>query len=206
MNIDTEHLHYWMCAIRESKDPKRTLDAFWRGQIQSKEWLIETLESFISSEQDKSLNFPVSIDIHGGWVGTLASFLFQSKISIKYIRTIDIDPSCEEIARTMNKKEEMQGRFTAITSDMCAIHSNADIIINTSCEHITQEQYDTWLTCLPHNSLIVVQSNNYKIDEHIRIANSLTHFIDQCKLHVYNAKKLELPLYDRYMIIGKANV
>ena len=43
MKIDLEHLHYWIHAIRESEDPKRTMDAFWRGQIQSKEWLIETL-------------------------------------------------------------------------------------------------------------------------------------------------------------------
>lgn len=41
MNIDTEHLHHWIQAIRQSPDPMRTMDAFWRGQISSKEWLIE---------------------------------------------------------------------------------------------------------------------------------------------------------------------
>jgi hypothetical protein len=43
MNIDTEHLHYWMNAVRQSPDPMRTMDAFWQGQMRSKEWLINCL-------------------------------------------------------------------------------------------------------------------------------------------------------------------
>ncbi len=105
MVIDLEHLHYWMCAIRESKDPKRTLDAFWRGQLTSKEWLVETLENHIWPERNKILNFPLTVDIHGGWVGVLSSMMFQSSIPIKHIRSIDIDIDCENIAKTMNKKE-----------------------------------------------------------------------------------------------------
>jgi hypothetical protein len=45
MQIDTEHLHHWMRAIRNSKNPMRTMDAFWRGQILSKEWLIKELKN-----------------------------------------------------------------------------------------------------------------------------------------------------------------
>ena len=142
MEIDLEHLHYWMCAIRESQDPMRTLDAFWQGQLKSKEWLIDNLTYYIFPEVNKTLDFPLSVDIHGGWVGVLASMLFQSDIPIGMIRSVDIDPSCEEIATKMNKKEEMEGRFRAVTADMCSIQSDADIIINTSCEHITQSQYD----------------------------------------------------------------
>lgn len=40
MVIDTAHLHYRMQAIRQSPDPMRTMDAFWSGQLKSKEWLI----------------------------------------------------------------------------------------------------------------------------------------------------------------------
>ena len=57
MKIDLEHLHYWMCAIRESKDPMRTLDAFWRGQLTSKEWLVDTLVYVIYPERNKELDF-----------------------------------------------------------------------------------------------------------------------------------------------------
>ena len=195
MQIDTEHLHYWMQAIRQSPDPMRTMDAFWSGQLKSKEWLIKNLR--------KNVNKFVSIDIHGGWVGTLASMLFQSDIYITNIRSVDIDPSCEPIATMMNKKEEMSGKFRAVTADMCAIRSDADVIINTSCEHITQEQYDTWLSGMPHNSLLVLQSNNYNIPEHVRIVEDLEQFKKQCGINIIWAGELELPLYKRFMIIGK---
>ena len=207
MKIDLEHLHYWMCAIRDSADPKRTLDAFWSGQLKSKEWLVDTLVYVIYPERNKVLDFPVSVDIHGGWVGVLASMLFQSAIPIKNIRSIDIDPTCESIATMMNKKEEMAGMFQAVTADMCTTRSDADIIINTSCEHITQEEYDLWLSGVPNNSMLVLQSNNYNHPEHIRNAFSLDDFKAQCGLkNIMWAGELELPLYTRYMIIGTAHV
>ena len=198
MQIDTEHLHYWMQAIRQSRDPLRTMDAFWSGQLNSKEWLITNLR--------KHVNKFVSIDIHGGWVGVLASMLFQSDIYIKNIRSVDIDPTCEPIATMMNKKEEMAGKFRAVTADMCDIRSDADVVINTSCEHISQDQYDLWLSGMPHNSLLVLQSNNYIIPEHVRVANNLEEFKQQSHIDVLWSGELKLPLYTRWMIIGKSNV
>lgn len=195
-HVDTEHLHYWMQAIRQSPDPMRTMDAFWSGQLNSKEWLITNLS--------KNVKKVVSIDIHGGWVGVLASMLFQSDIYIKHIRSVDIDPTCESIANMMNKKEEIAGMFRAVTSDMCEIRSDADVIINTSCEHITQDQYELWVSGMPRNSLLVLQSNNYNINEHVRIANNLDEFKDQCQLgSILYAGELDLPLYKRFMIIGQ---
>lgn len=198
MQIDTEHLHYWMCAIRESQDPKRTLDAFWRGQIASKEWLIENIRPFMTS--------PSSIDIHGGWVGVLASMLFQSGMPVTNIRSIDIDPTCESVATMMNKGEEIVGRFRAVTADMCYLSSDADIVINTSCEHMPQDQYDIWLSGMPHNSVLILQSNDYVIPEHVRTTTDLAHFKQQCGLNVIWEGELELPLYKRFMVIGKQHV
>jgi hypothetical protein len=196
MQIDTEHLHYWMQAIRQSPDPIRTMDAFWSGQLRSKEWLIDCL--------DDHVHVGSSIDIHGGWVGVLASMIFQSNIPVTTIRSVDIDPTCEAVATMMNKQEEIAGRFRAVTSDMCAIRSDADIVINTSCEHITQDQYDLWLSGMPHNSLLVLQSNNYQILEHVRTANNLDDFKEQCYLErILFAGEIELPLYKRFMVIGR---
>jgi hypothetical protein len=188
-----------MQAIRQSNDPMRTMDAFWSGQLKSKEWLIDNLDFVVRPYINKT---KLSIDIHGGWVGVLASMLFQSKLNISTIRSIDIDPSCESIATMMNKGEEIQGRFKAVTSDMCTVRSDSDIVINTSCEHITQDQYEIWLSGLPYNSLLVLQSNNYNIEEHVRTANSLEHFKEQSNINILWQGQLELPLYTRYMIIG----
>ena len=198
MQIDIEHLHFWMQAIRQSTDPMRTLDAFWSGQIKSKEWLIDNLSKHVSTSS--------SIDIHGGWVGVLASMIFQSTIPAKYICSVDLDPSCEPIAIMMNKIEEQDGRFRALTADMCDVLIKGNVVINTSCEHITQDQYEKWLSKVPNSSLIVVQSNNYKIDEHIRIANSLEEFKEQSHLDELFVGTLPLQLYTRYMIIGRKRV
>ncbi len=198
MQIDTEHLHHWMQAIRQSPDPMRTMDAFWSGQLKSKEWLIKNLRPHVKKF--------VTIDIHGGWVGVLASMLFQSDIPVSNIRSIDIDPRCEPIAVNMNKIEEMVGKFSAVTSDMCSINSFADVVINTSCEHITQDKYDIWLNNCSKNSILVLQSNNYNIPEHVRIADNLEQFKQQCHIDVLWAGELELPLYKRFMIIGTKNV
>jgi hypothetical protein len=184
-----------MQAIRQSPDPMRTMDSFWSGQLKSKEWLITNLR--------KNVNTFVSIDIHGGWVGVLASMLFQSDIYINNIRSVDIDPTCESIATMMNKQEEITGRFRAVTADMCEIRSDADVIINTSCEHITQDQYNLWLSGHPQNSLLVLQSNNYNIPEHVRTVSTLEEFKSQCGIDVIWSGELVLPLYTRYMIIGK---
>jgi hypothetical protein len=198
MQIDTEHLHYWMQAIRQSPDPMRTMDAFWQGQLKSKEWLIEALSMQFSVKDD-----PVSIEIHGGWVGVLASMLFQSNIPVKRIYSLDIDPACEPIATMMNKGEEIAGRFQAGTGDMCNLISFVDVVINTSCEHITQEQYATWLGKRTKDQLLVLQSNNYDIPEHVRTASSLEEFKQQSGINVLWAGELELPLYKRFMIMGK---
>jgi flavorubredoxin len=103
----------------------------------------------------------------------------------------------------MNKIEEQDGRFKAITGDMCTVPVHGDVIINTSCEHITQEQYESWLSRLPKESVIVLQSNNYQIPEHVRTAKTLEEFKEQSHLIELWSGMLKTQLYDRWMIIGK---
>jgi hypothetical protein len=198
MQIDTEHLHHWMQAIRQSNNPMRTMDAFWSGQIKSKEWLINCL--------DEHVHFGSSIDIHGGWVGLLASMMFQSNIPVTCIRSVDIDPHCEHIATEMNRLEYNDGKFKAVTGDMINIRSDCDIIINTSTEHITHDEYELWLSGLPQNSLIVIQNNNYfECEEHINCKHDLQEFIHSSGLTVKFAGELKLAKYTRFMIIGTKN-
>lgn len=198
MKIDINHVLFWMDAIRNSNDRYRTLESFWKGQVQSKIWLIDHLSKHIDRAD--------TIVIHGGWNGVLASFLFQSSIEIEKIVSIDIDKSCEEIANTMNKLEEMQGRFKAVTCNMSEYEYDEipSVIINTSCEHVSQETYERWLENIPETSLIVLQSNNYDIlDEHIRCAKNLIDFQKQSKIEVIESHWLTLEKYTRFMIIGR---
>lgn len=197
MKIELEDIMFWMDAIRNSDDRYRTLESFWKGQLRSKQWLIERLEEYALPSKNK-------IVIHGGWNGVLASMMFNSNLNIQHITSVDIDPSCEEIANTMNKNYEMEGRFRAVTADMCEYDYTADIVVNTSCEHITQEQYEKWLNNIPQLATIVLQSNDYfDLDEHIRCAKDLEEFENQSNIRVLWKSVYETPKYKRFMIIGK---
>ena len=197
MKIEIEDVLFWMDAIRNSDDRYRTLESFWKGQVNSKVWLAENLIGFVPVR-------PLNIVIYGGWNGVLASILFNSNIAVNSITSVDIDPVCEDIANTVNKRQEMQGKFSAVTADMCEYTTNADVVINTSCEHITQEQYEQWLNNQPNDAVFVLQSNNYFThDEHVRCAIDLTDFTRMSKLKPYYRGTLDTPKYERYMIIGK---
>ena len=156
MKIDIQDIKFWMDAIRNSEDKDRTLETFWGGQIQSKLWLIETV-----AEKNKMIR-NAEIVIHGGWNGLLASMLFNSEIGIKKVVSVDVDPVCKEIATTVNKRYEMEGKFEAVTCDMVDYEYTAEpyIVINTSCEHITQDKYKKWLAKVPDSAQVVVQSND----------------------------------------------
>jgi hypothetical protein len=198
MKVDIQDVLFWMDAIRDSEDRYRTLESFWKGQINSKIWLVNNLSKIVMP------NTSNKVVIHGGWNGVLASILFNSDIDIKYITSVDIDPTCEEIACTVNKRQEMEGRFTAVTADMTMYDYTADIVINTSCEHLTNGAYHRWLDLVPNNALVVLQSNNYfELEEHINCSADLNEFVKHSGLtNIEFSDTLSLPKYDRYMIIG----
>ena len=197
MKVEIEDVLFWMDAVRNSDDHYRTLESFWKGQVRSKVWLAQEL-------QIVALDSPQKIVIYGGWNGVLASILFNSKLNIDHITSVDIDPDCKEVACTVNKRQEILGKFSAVTADMCDYTTEADIVINTSCEHITQEQYEKWLSNQPDDALIVLQSNDYfSLDEHIRCAIDLNDFMRMSKIKPYWKGEFETLKYTRYMIIGK---
>ena len=197
MKVDIQDVLFWMDAIRNSEDRYRTLESFWKGQVNSKVWLAKNLIGFVPVR-------PLNIVIYGGWNGVLASILFNSNIAAQHITSVDIDPVCEDIANTVNKRHEIQGKFSAVTADMCEYTNNADVVINTSCEHVTQEQYEQWLSNQPDDAIFVIQSNNYfDLPEHIRCATDADDFMRMSKIKPLWRGEFETPKYTRYMIIGK---
>lgn len=204
INISTEDLTFWFNAIRNLPDHERTraLDALWSGQLQSKAWLVNTLTQYV--------NKSVNVYIFGGWIGILASMLFQSKLEIMKIRSIDIDPWCEVVADTVNKRYEMDGwRFKALTADMTSYDYDwgisSDVVINTSSEHVTQQQYDSWYRGITPGSLVVVQGNNFfACHEHVRCSTDLADF--EVQNHVTNpvfSGQFHTNEYTRYMSIWR---
>lgn len=200
MKVEIEDIKFWMDAVRNSEDRDRTLESFWGGQLKSKEWLVETLQRnhHVSN---------ISCVIFGGWNGVLANLLFNSTIGFKHITSVDINPKCAETATTINKRQEMEGRFTAVTADMCEYEytNQPYMVINTSCEHLTQQQYNKWAKRVPKSSEVILQSNNYfELEEHLNCSRDLDSFKKKSKLNTVLVKdQLELPKYTRYMLIGR---
>jgi hypothetical protein len=200
MLVDLDDVAFWMDAIRNNENHFGVLESFWKGQLKSKVWLVEHLHN-------SHRRGPLNIVIFGGWNGVLSSLLFNSNIEINDIRSVDIDPTCEEVANMICKRQEIDGKFNAITCDMCTYEYEykPDLVINTSTEHITQEQYNTWLERVPQGTAIAIQNNNYiDIPDHIRCYNTIEEFEKTSGLSkVYTRDTLELPLYNRFLLIGR---
>ena len=193
------------------------VDVLSKGQIESKIWLIDELSEIT--------NNPGLVFLLGGWYGTLAAMMFESKkFDELKIRSFDIDPECADIADTMNRTPYvMEGwQFKASTADMYELNYHqttyttrrangtaleltevADILINTSCEHL--KYFDKWWKLVPENKLCVLQSNNYfDAPDHTNCVESIDEFLEKTNFtKVLFSGELELEKYKRFMIIGE---
>ena len=203
LQINSKQLIHWFNALRNLPEDERTraLEAFWAGQLDSKCWLVNTLNDYVTKTSN--------IYIFGGWIGVLSSMLFQcTKFEVSNIRSIDMDPWCESIADTVCYPYTIDnGRFKAITADMCQFNYDwdiyPDIVINTSTEHVDQATYDIWYDRIPAGSLVLIQGNNFfDWSEHVRCSNSLVDFkrMNHVTKPLYNGE-LKHDIYTRYMCI-----
>jgi len=197
-------------------------DALSKGQVESKWWLIDQL-AWEANEGHLPGNGMVFI--LGGWYGTLALMMLESKkFHIMTIRSFDIDPACAPIADTMNKYPWVADdwQFKATTQDMNQInysghhyktlradgssvelYDTPDVIINTSCEHLLNFNY--WWNLIPKGKLCALQSNNFHGGEgHVNVVESLNEFLTETHFsQVLYSGELDLEKYTRYMIIGR---
>ena len=196
--------------------PESTIkDAFARGQLHSKKWLV--------SEVEKIGMHLGTVFLCAGWYGTLATMLFESKkIHLDKIRSFDIDSTCWQIAESINKPWVMnEWQFKSTTQDIHDINfsehtyktlrsngterelfDSPNTIINTSCEHI--ENWSDWWNKIPKGKMCILQSNNYTdLPEHINCVKNTDHFksIAPMTTNLYEGD-LNLGKYIRYMIIG----
>lgn len=188
-------------------------DLFSKGQMESKRWLVNELEK---------INKPLgTVFLCAGWYGSLATFLFETKLEIEKIRSFDIDKHCAAIAETFNRTKTMDNwKFKASTLDISKLDYPAtystfrsdgssleltempNTIINTSCEHI--ENFDVWFNNIPAGTFVILQSNDYfKLPEHVNCCVDLEDFSKMTPMHkVYYQGELQLSKYTRYMRIG----
>ena len=192
----------WMNVIRDcanTPEQARLLENFWSSQMNSKMWLMESLQTHVT------LPVNPNIAIYGGWYGILAQLLHDAYPTANIV-SIDQDPLCEVNGQRLLLPGDRDG-IKFITADMenCGEEGNtAHVIINTSTEHITQNVFDQWISCMPIHVPIVLQGNDFNtISEHIRCSDDLAMFKRMNQLDKYlMASQLSCGTFTRFMSIG----
>lgn len=171
--------------------------AFNHKQVGSKIWARDRLFESLGGKFKH-------IVVLGGWYGVLSAMFFDdSRFDIGLIESVDIDPQVAKVAETLNVKAGEH--FRAITRDMYALDyraSGADLVINTSCEHIAD--LPAWLSLLPRGTQVLLQSNDYFSEPtHINCVASLAAFEAMAALReVRFSGELPTKNYTRFMLIG----
>ena len=201
-------------------------DAFSRGQLRSKKWLIDIVKAL-------EIDLGDTIYVCAGWYGVLSALMFE-RIDAKNIYSFDIDPSTDNPADTLNKEYIMNGmRFKSFVNDVRTLKYEPQIlpinhykysdateyektkstleiegptcIINTSCEHI--ENFDEWFAGIPKGTLVIMQNNNFTEHDDDTVVNTISDENEwSAKLNLSEVifkGTLNLEKYDRYMVIGK---
>jgi hypothetical protein len=201
-------------------------DAFSRGQLRSKKWLIDIVKAL-------EIDLGDTIYVCAGWYGVLSALMFE-RIDAKNIYSFDIDPSTDNPADTLNKEYIINGmRFKSFVNDVRELKyepqilpinhykysdatefektkSTLDIegptcIINTSCEHI--ENFDEWFAGIPKGTLVIMQNNNFTEHDDETVVNTISDENEwSAKLNLSEVifkGTLNLEKYDRYMVIGR---
>jgi len=191
------------------KYPGRLLDilnCFGENQHKNKMWLIEKLNDYSSNELKNRF---VDLAILGSWYGYLF-YLIKEYSDFKFIsnvRLYDLDKDTKKLGSLFFTKD-YHSQLKFITKDIKDIDFSQEIfniIINTSCEHMSKETIHTYLNTVRPGVICVLQSNDYtELDEHINCSKSEKEFVDEYSGYFNNIKSytLNMDKYNRFMIIG----
>ena len=193
MDVDLKLFKNIMAEARHNSD---LLDSFSPNQFKSKERLIKHIRD-LNIISDKS-----EIAVLGGWYGSILIPAFKE---VKRISLIDLDEKVISIAK--NRLFNHYKNVDFITSDVFHIDrkgriQNANLIINTSCEHMRSMKE----LKLDTKSYFAYQSNNMtNIEGHINCVTNIEEFKNELP---NNAKVLiEDEIKDdrgtRFLLIGK---
>ena len=192
----------------DSNIPK---DSVSKGQLASKSWLIKELNNYIQDDV-------AGIAVMGCWVGILVQFVFDTfhnkHLSIERMYGFDIDPDIIAVAEKLNRHLLQDSwSFKGVVADVNMmntanmkfetsgelIHFIPEIVINTSCEHMGNE----WFNTANKDQLIIMQTNNFeRAHGHINCCQSIEHMQAMYPITTVYSGKMIMPGYTRFMQIG----
>ena len=193
-----DEAQYGIDDLYRIKDIVHCLDEnHWVG----KQWLVDSLKPI----HDKLFPNTSKMYIAGGWYGLLAHLL-RDNFPDNHIVCADMDPMTEHFGHKLfyDRNIEFKVENCLQSKDL-----DANIIINTSCEHMDKDDLANFIKMKGKESLIVLQTNDFdKLDSHINCSNSLEEFCAfveplLSKKWIVSKASLDLGDFNRYMIIGQ---
>jgi hypothetical protein len=182
------------------------------AQIKSKEWLVNNLINYISPEFLKDVLWEYNLRdviVLGSWYGVTGMLLREHIKDEINIWNIDSDPGCKQYSHVLQYGTSAYQNNYIITADAMEYYLDRtdafQLIINTSCEHMDQEDLDMILALKPSDTIVCFQSNNYHAEaEHINSHDSLESFEKSLNLtRVFWSGSIKpSEEYERYMVIG----
>jgi len=192
-------------SMREVREDKDLLDSFSPNQFKSKLKLVEHIDKLDILTKESE------IVIFGSWYGSILIPAFYNKV--KKITCIDQDAKVISRAKYNLFKDFNIDFITGDVFEFRDSFKNADLFINTSCEHMKSMKewgpaptYKNpwWDRVSP--AYFAFQSNNmYDIEGHINCVSSIEEFKYQMpdKAEILVEDKIVDDRGTRFMLIGK---
>ena len=192
-------------SMREVREDKDLLDSFSPNQFKSKLKLVEHINKL------NILTKNSEIVIFGSWYGSILIPAFYNKV--KKITCIDQDAKVISRAKYNLFKDFNVDFITGDVFEFRDSYKNADLFINTSCEHMKSMKewgpaptYKNpwWDRVSP--AYFAFQSNNmYDIEGHTNCVSSIEEFKYQMpdKAEILVEDKIVDDRGTRFMLIGK---
>ena len=193
------------------------LECYSRKQYQSKKHLVDQLLSLNILQSQYVKN----VVVLACWYGyTLFPMLNKY---VDDVLGVDIDPKCKTMLnnKPIDKCDIIENDIfnqginpgQRLSSTTISKINQADLIINTSCEHMKPvNQWGRWDDILP-DIYVAFQSNDmFYVDDHINCVNNIDEFISQMpsNLKILSATEIEIcdskkqdSNYKRFTIIGQ---
>lgn len=200
-------------------------DAFSRGQVQSKIWLVTELDKIRLTLPDTVYK---QVLLLAGWYGQLKS-IYDQKLTYRKMRILDMDRTACEISDSVFNLYDIEDyKVKSVCTDInnVTLYKSGfefdienfssgkiitekflpDLIINTSAEHMSDE----WFNKIRYKQLegdpvVAIQSNNlFDVPEHINCVHSIDHMKKKFPMReVLYEGELQLKGYKRFMLIGR---
>ena len=163
-------------------------DLFRSPQIDSKSSLFQDLVDLKFQQYSKIL-------VIGGWLGFTSFCLF--KLGFFDITEIDVDERVASFSKELNK-HNVNFKYQTIDCNLIDME-NYDIVINTCCEHISD---NTWFNKINEKTAIFLHSNDLNGFGHVNICKDLEDMKQKYPMRNYCTHTFNYPGWNRFTISG----